>query len=82
MKEYLERVHLRFRVGDYVTSWQRLEKEIVTGCTISVVLFMMAKNLLIETGRRETRGPKTKNDIRQPPGYMDDLSHTYGQDGY
>ena len=26
VKEYLERIHLRFRVGDNVTSWQRLEK--------------------------------------------------------
>ena len=76
VKEYLDGVHLRFRVGVYVTSWKRLEKGIVTGCTISVVLFMMAMNLLIEAGRRETRGPKTKKDIRQPPGYMDDLTIT------
>ena len=26
---YLERIHLSFRVGDYVTAWQRLEKRIV-----------------------------------------------------
>ena len=78
VKEYLERIHLRFRMGGYVTSWQRLEKGIVKGCTISVVLFVMAMNLLIEAGRRETRGPKTKEDIRQPPsrGYMDDLTIT------
>ena len=29
VKEYLERIHLRFRMGGYVTSWQRLEKGIV-----------------------------------------------------
>ena len=63
---------------DYITSWQRLEKGIVTGCTISVILFVMAMNLMIEAGKRETRGPKTKADLRQPPGrgFMDDVTIT------
>ena len=53
-------------MGDYITSWQRLEKGIVTGCTISVILFVMAMNF------------KTKADIRQPPGrgFMDDVTIT------
>ena len=65
VRDYLERIHLRFRVGDYITAWQRLGKGIVTGCTISVILFVMAMNLMIEAGKRETRGPKTKANIRQ-----------------
>ena len=55
VRDYLERIHLRFRVGDYITSWQRLEKGIVTGCTISVILFVMAMNFMTEAGKRETR---------------------------
>ena len=75
VKEYLERIHLRFRMGGYVTSWQRLEKGIVNSICRP---FRDGMNLLIEAGRRETRGPKTKEDIRQPPsrGYMDDLTIT------
>ena len=78
VRDYLERIHLRFRVGDYITSWQRLEKGIVTGCTISVIMFVMAMNFMIEAGKRETRVPKTKADIRQPPGrdFMDDVTIT------
>ena len=38
----------------------------------------MVMNLLIEAGRREARGPKTKEDFSQPTsrGYMDDLTIT------
>ena len=38
----------------------------------------MAMNLMIEAGKRETRGPKTKADMRQPPGrgFMDDVTIT------
>lgn len=33
LASYFERIHLRFSVQDYITSWQRVEKGIVTGCT-------------------------------------------------
>jgi hypothetical protein len=59
----LEGIHLRFTVQDYMTSWQRVEKGIVTDCTISVVLFVMAMNLLIKAGKREARRPKTRRKI-------------------
>ena len=38
----------------------------------------MAMNFMTEAGKRETRGPKTKADIRQPPGrgFMDDVTVT------
>ena len=75
---YLEGIYIRFTVQEYTTSWQKLEKGIVTGCTISVVLFIMAMNLIIEAGQRETRGPLSNTNIRQPPsrGFMDDLTIT------
>ena len=37
---YLDGIQLRFTVGDQLTRWQKLEKGIVTGCTVSVVLFI------------------------------------------
>ena len=56
---YFDGIQLRFSIGDQTTPWQRLEKGIVTGCTISVVLFVMGMNLIINAAKRETRGPKT-----------------------
>ena len=43
-----------------------------------MILFIAAMNLIIKAGDRETRGPKTKSDIRLPPqrGFMDDLTIT------
>ena len=78
INNYLEGIHLRFSVEDYETSWLKLEKGIVTGCTISVVLFVMAMYLIREGGKRETKGPLSSSNIRQPSsrGFMDDLTIT------
>ena len=46
-----------------MTSCQRLEKGIVTGCTISVVLFVMGINLIINAAKRETRRPDSIRGI-------------------
>ena len=35
-----------FTVDDYTTSWQRLEKEIVSGCTMSPILFVMVMDMV------------------------------------
>ena len=61
-----------------MTRWQKLEKGIVTGCTVSVVLYIMGMNLLINAARREMRGPKTESGIYFPSsrGFMDDLTLT------
>ena len=78
VKDYYRDIHLRFAVGEQMTGWQRLEKGIVTGCTISVVLFIMGMNLLINATKRETRGPKTTSGVYMPStrGFMDDLTIT------
>ncbi len=75
---YFSGMKLRFMVGEKMTSWQRLEKGIVTGCTISVVLFVMGMNLIINPANKETRGPKTSTGLHLPTnrGFMDDLTVT------
>jgi len=40
-------MRLRVMVADKMTAWQRLKEGIVTGCIISVVLFVMGMNLII-----------------------------------
>mgnify|MGYP000032405906 FL=1 len=75
---YLDGIKLRFSVGDQMTNWQKLKKGIVTGCTVSVVLLIMGMNLLINSTKRETRGPKTQSGIYLPSsrGFLDDLTLT------
>ncbi|XP_052280752.1 uncharacterized protein LOC127878274 [Dreissena polymorpha] len=75
---YLDGIRLRFTVGDQLTRWQKLENGIVTGCTVSMVLFILGMNLLINAAQRETRGPKTESGIYVPSsrGFLDDLTLT------
>ena len=48
----------------------------MTGCTISVVPFVMDMNLIINAAKKETRGTKTVSGIHLPSnkGFMDDLT--------
>ena len=59
-------------------NWQRVEKGIVTGCTISTILFVMSMGMVTRAAERETRGPMMDSGIYQPPirGFMDDLTVT------
>ena len=88
IRSYFGGINLQFTTNRFTTTWQPLQKGIVTGCTISVILFVMGMNMIIKAGERETRGPKTSSNIRQPPnrGFMDDLIITtdtiFKRDGY
>lgn len=67
-----------FTAAHFTNQWQSLEKGIVTGCTISPMLFIMGMNLLITAASKASRGPLMESGIRQPPirGFMDDLTIT------
>lgn len=53
-------------------------KGIITGCTISVSLFALAKNMLVKSAEVECRGPLSRSSTWQPPirAFMDDLTVT------
>ena len=78
IKGYYSNFQLRFTTNDFVTEWHKLEVGIITGCTISVILFATAMNLLCKSAEAECRGPVTVSGIRQPPirAFMDDLTVT------
>jgi hypothetical protein len=78
IKSYYSDVCLRFTTPECTTRWQPLQKGIVTGCTISVILFVMGMNLIIKTAEKESRGPLSATGIRQPSsrGFMDDMTIT------
>ena len=76
IKSYFGDIKLRFTVGNVTTRWQPLEKGIVTGCTLSVILFIIGMNLIIKAAKRETRGPITASGARLPANrsFMGDLT--------
>lgn len=55
-----------------------LGKGIITGCTISVILFALAINMVVKTTEVECRRPLSRSGARQPPtrGYIDKLTIT------
>ena len=76
--EYFDGFQMRFSTDGFTTEWHKLEKGIVTGCTISPILFVMGMNLVIRAGAQETRGPRMNTGVYQLAvrGYMDDFSVT------
>ncbi|XP_056314571.1 uncharacterized protein LOC130229674 [Danio aesculapii] len=73
---YYGKFHIRFTCRDFTTEWQRLEVGIVTGCTISVILFSAAINLLVKSAEKLRRGAILANGKQQVPirAFMDDLT--------
>ncbi|XP_075315189.1 uncharacterized protein LOC142375145 [Odontesthes bonariensis] len=76
--DYYSCFSLRVTSGTVTSAFHRLEKGIITGCTISVVLFSLAMNMLVKSAEVECRGPLTNSGMRQPPirAFMDDLTVT------
>lgn len=69
---------LRVTSGKVTSDWHRLERGIITECTISVILFALAMNMVVKAVEVECRGPLSKSGTRQPPirAFMDDLTAT------
>jgi len=72
----LRDIKLRFQSAKFTTKWKPVEKGIVTGCTISPILFIMGMNLIISAASTKSRGPKTAAGCQQPVirAFMDDLT--------
>ena len=78
MEMYYSDVQVRFTTKEYTTEWLKLERGIVTGCTLSVILFTLAMTLLVTSAKKETKGPKTKSGQQQEHSrlFMDDIAST------
>ncbi|KAK7915664.1 hypothetical protein WMY93_011425 [Mugilogobius chulae] len=76
--DYYSNFRIRVSSGAVTSSWHNLELGIITGCTISVMLFSLAMNMIVKSAEPECRGPKSKSGQRQPPirAFMDDLTVT------
>lgn len=61
--DYYNNFRLRVTAGFGTSDWHRLEKGIITGCTIPVILFNLAMNMVVKTAKSECRGPLTKSGV-------------------
>ena len=78
VNDYYSDTSIRFSTKHFTTEWQRVEKGIITGCTLSVVLFALTMTMLVMTVKDETKGPKTASGQRQVSCrlFMDDIATT------
>ena len=66
-------------IADYYNNSRlRACPSIITGCTMSAVLFSLTMNMLVKAAEVECRGPLSRSGVRQSPirAYMDDLTVT------
>ena len=73
---YYNDVRIRFTTSKFTTDWQRVEKGIITGCTLSVMLFALTMSWLVESVRGAAKGPKTSSGQMQANSrlFMDDIT--------
>ncbi|XP_078587744.1 uncharacterized protein LOC144868686 [Branchiostoma floridae x Branchiostoma japonicum] len=78
ISSYFGGIQMRFKTAQFTTQWQKLEKGIVTGCTISPILFIMGMNLIIDAAASKAKGPRMQSGVRLTPlrGFMDDITLT------
>ena len=76
VESYYADVQIRFTTKKFTTEWQRVEKGIITGCTLSVILFALTMTMIVLSTRKETKGPKAKSGQQQVNArlYMDDIA--------
>ena len=78
VESYYSNIQIRFTTKAFTTEWQKLEKGIITGCTLSVILFSLAMTMLVASAKKETKGPKTDSGQQQENArlFMDDIATT------
>ena len=78
VESYYGNVEIRFTTKNFTTEWQRVEKGIITGCTLSVILFSLSMTMLVMSVKDETKGPETVSGQRQRNSrlLMDDITST------
>ena len=57
ISQYFSGMKIRFSTGDITTAWQDLGKGIMTGCTVSPILFNMDMNIIMTGEERERERP-------------------------
>lgn len=61
--DYYSSFRMRITSGSTVSDWHRLEKGIITGCTISIILFTLNMNMVVKSAEVECQGQMTKTGV-------------------
>ena len=70
VESYYGDVKIRFTTKDFITDWQKVEKGIITGCTLSVILFALTMTLLVASAKKTTKGPKSETGDKRTVGCL------------
>ena len=78
IESYYSNVNIRFTTKEFTTNWQKVEKEIITRCTLSAVLFALTMTWLVLAVKDVTKGPKLSSAQQQENSrlLMDDMTTT------
>ena len=76
VESYYADMNIRFTTKEFTTEWQKVEKGIITGCTMSVILFALSMTMLVMSTKEETKGPNTRSGQQQVNAslFMDDIA--------
>ena len=64
LADYYKNFWLRACSSSVTSEWQTLEKGIITGCTMSAVLFSLTMNMLVKAAELECWGPLSRSGVR------------------
>lgn len=71
-------IQIRFTVDNYTTSWQKVEKGIDTGCTMSPILFIISMGMVIRTeGERERETSCLRRRMYSNFNYQSEVGRPY-----
>ena len=73
MMDYYESFIMRFTTDDFTTAWQRLEVGIAAGCTISVIWFILAMEVILR-GVKITDNEEDMYIEAPKKAFMDDVT--------
>merc|ERR1712055_51021 len=76
VESYYADMNIRFTTKEFTTEWQKVEKGIITGCTMSVILFTLSMTMLVMSTKEETKGPNTRSGQQQVNAslFMDEIA--------
>ena len=68
--DYYSNFEVRVATGLKTLAWHKLERGIITSCTISAILFAIAMNMVIKSAEKKVPRTHTKNYSMTAVGYQ------------
>ena len=74
--KYINSAFMTFIIKNYTTKWQALEIDVMIGCVISPLLFVLAMELILRSAANTSKGVMKNEHLTLPPSraFMDDIT--------